>query len=69
MQNRLQATGSADASRQALCSNRKAVTRAMTPVLSRLMTVTVANCLIFGRAGRAGLLAPERNFFASWLLV
>jgi hypothetical protein len=41
----------------------------MTPVLSRLMTVTVANCLIFGRAGRAGLLAPERNFFASWLLV
>jgi hypothetical protein len=41
----------------------------MTPVLSRLMTVTVANCLIFGRAERTGLLAPGRNFFASWLLV
>jgi hypothetical protein len=30
----------------ACCSNRKAVTRAMTPVLSRPITVRVANCLI-----------------------
>jgi hypothetical protein len=38
-------------------------------VLSRPMTVMVANCLIFGRAGRGGFLAPERNFFAPWLLI
>src|SRR5882724_511236 len=39
-------TCSSSASMFAFCSNKKLVTRAMTPVLSRPMTVIVANCFI-----------------------
>ena len=48
-------TCSSRASMLACCSKRKLVTRAMTPVLSRPMTVMVANSLINPR------LAPNKH--------